>query len=339
MPDKASGLSRRGFLAGSVAAAMGAVTGLARNRDDDLEGKALVAISLDLEMSRHYPKRGMMEWDFQKGNLDDDTKKYAVEAGRVARERGGKIHYFCVGRALEQPDIGWLKGLAAAGHPVGNHTYDHVNVTAATVEQAQFRFQRAPWLARGMSARELIEDNVRITTDAMQRRAGIAPNGFRTPGGFNRGLDERPDLQKKFLHLGFDWISSRYPAHLYGKEKEEPTSDIYASIVAAQKDAQPYVYPSGLVEVPMSPISDVGAFRSTFWKLEWFLKANRLALEWAIESRACYDFLAHPSCLVVEDPNFETIKMICDVVKKAGDKAAIVGLDAMARRAKLRRIP
>ena len=156
MPDKASGLSRRGFLAGSVAAAMGAVTGLARNRDDDLEGKALVAISLDLEMSRHYPKRGMMEWDFQKGNLDDDTKKYAVEAGRVARERGGKIHYFCVGRALEQPDIGWLKGLAAAGHPVGNHTYDHVNVTAATVEQAQFRFQRAPWLARGMSARELI---------------------------------------------------------------------------------------------------------------------------------------------------------------------------------------
>ena len=37
--------------------------------------------------------------------------------------------------------------------------------------------------------------------------------------------------------------------------------------------AQPFVYPDGLVEVPMSPISDIGAFRNGRWRLEWFLKA------------------------------------------------------------------
>ena len=72
------------FLAGSVAATMGAAVGFGRSRAAAFDDKALIAITLDLEMSRHYPKRGMMEWDYEKGNLDADTKRYAVEAGRGA---------------------------------------------------------------------------------------------------------------------------------------------------------------------------------------------------------------------------------------------------------------
>jgi hypothetical protein len=131
-------------------------------------------------------------------------------------------------------------------------------------------------------------------------------------------------------------VSSRYPAHLRGKEKEEPTPDVYASIIAAQARARPSVYPSGLIEVPMNPISDVTAFRSTFWKLDYFLKAIRMAVEQAIENRATFDFLAHPSCLLVEDPRFETIKLICDLVNKASNRAVLVGLDAFAERARAR---
>jgi hypothetical protein len=33
---------------------------------------------------------------------------------------------------------------------------------------------------------------------------------------------------------------------------------------------------------------------------------------------------------VVEDPTFESIKLICDLVKRANDKAAIVSLAEMA---------
>ncbi len=197
----------------------------------------------------------------------------------------------------------------------------------------QFRFARSPWLVRGKPVAEIIRQNIETTTVAMKQRLGIAADGFRTPGGFTDGLDSRPDLQKMLLDLGFTWVSSKYPAHERGKEHERPTHDVFASILAAQAKAQPYVYPSGLIEVPMNPISDVTAFRSTFWKLDYFLDAIRQAVEYAIEHRTTFDFLAHPSCLVVEDPHFETVKLICDLVHKAADRAAIVGLDAFAERA------
>jgi hypothetical protein len=46
-----------------------------------------------------------------------------------------------------------------------------------------------------------------------------------------------------------------------------------------------------------------------------------------------FDFLAHPSCLVVEDPTFEAVKLICSLVRDAGPRAAVVGLDRFAARA------
>ncbi len=322
-------ISRRRFLTTSVAGAIAATATIAA---DPPAKQALIAITLDLEMSAQYPRRDMLEWNYQKGNLDDATKKYTVEACRIARERGGRIHCFCVGQVLEQANVDWLKEIAEQGHPVGNHTYDHVNVKAMKPEDTQFRFQRSPWLTRGMTAEQLIRENIRLTNAALKERVGITANGFRTPGGFGNGLADRKDVQQMLLDLGFTWVSSKYPAHPSGKPKDEPGADVYAAIVKAQEQAQPFAYPGGLVEVPMSPISDVNAFRTHWWKLDYFLKALRLAVSWAIETGAVFDFLAHPSCLVVEDPNFESIKLICDLVKRAGDRAAIVGLDTIAAR-------
>jgi peptidoglycan/xylan/chitin deacetylase (PgdA/CDA1 family) len=281
-------------------------------------------------MSAQYPVRGMTEWNYEKGNLDDATKQYALQAARIVKQNGGLIHFFCVGRVLEQASVEWLSEIAAAGHPIGNHTYDHVNVKAMSPAETQFRFQRAPWLVDGMSARQIIERNIRMTSDAMAARLGVASNGFRTPGGFSNGLEDRPDLQQMLLGLGFSWVSSKYPSHLSGKPREEPTREVYDSIKQTQTQAQPYAYPSGLIEIPMSPISDVTAFRSNFWKLDYFLKAIRIAVQHAIDTGGVFDFLAHPSCLVVEDPNFETIKLICDLVRQANAKARLVGLDVIA---------
>lgn len=323
-------ISRRRFLAAASAGAFAAAAGHSLAPP----GKALIAITLDLEMSAEYPRRGMTEWNYRKGELDADTKKYAVDMARIAKERGGLIHFFALGRTLEQEDVTWLKQLAADGHPIGNHTYDHINLLAQKPEDLQFRYQRSPWLVKGKTVPEVIEDNIATTTLALKERCGITPNGFRTPGGFNPGLKQRPDLQKLLVKQGFSWVSSLYPAHTCGKPKEEPTEAVYADIVKAQAAAQPFEYPNGLIEVPMSPVSDVNAFRTHYWKREWFLKAVRLAVEEAIRTGGVFDFLAHPSCLVVEDPDFEVVKLICGLVKAAGDRAAIVGLDEIAKRAK-----
>jgi peptidoglycan/xylan/chitin deacetylase (PgdA/CDA1 family) len=231
---------------------------------------------------------------------------------------------------LEQADVKWLEEIAREGHPVGNHTYDHVNLLARENGELQFRFQRAPWLIAGRSTAEVIRDNIRLTTLALKERTGIVNRGFRTPGGFRTGLAGREDLQKMLLELGFSWVSSLYPPHANTQPAEEPTAAVLDSIVEAQAKAQPFAYPTGLVEVPMSPISDIGAFRTGRWKLEWFLTAVRRAVVWAIERRSVFDFLAHPSCLGVVDPEFKTIDLICDLVQAAGDSATFADLDQIA---------
>lgn len=296
------------------------------------EERAQIAITFDLEMSRHYPERGITEWDYQKGNLDQPTKDYAVEAGEIVKARGGLIHYFCVGRVLEQPDVTWLENLAAAGHSIGNHTYDHVNVLAETAIDTQFRFQRAPWLVEGRSVEDVIHENIRITTLGLADRCRIEVNGFRTPGGFANGLSGREDVQQMLIDQGFSWCSSKYPLHQSGEPMQPPGEEVFADIVRAQQEAQPFAYPTGLIEVPMSPISDVTAFRSHYWDLNAFLHAVQLAVEWALDNQAMFDFLCHPSCLVVEDPEFEAVKLICELVNRFEDRAEIVGLDTIAAR-------
>src|SRR5713101_6097928 len=145
-------LSRREFLASAA--------GLVAAAAEKAPPKALVAVTLDLEMSRNFPTWETTHWDYEKGNLNDATKNYAVEACRRVKAHGGVLHCFAVGRVLEQENVDWLKEILREGHPVGNHTYDHINVKASRLEDIQFRFRRAPWLIQGKSIREVIAENI-----------------------------------------------------------------------------------------------------------------------------------------------------------------------------------
>jgi hypothetical protein len=336
-------VSRREFLASSALTASGLLLHHAGRADEAQKpvvgetNQALIAITLDLEMARNFPKWDDLHWDYEKGNLNAQAKQYAVEAARRVKARGGVIHFFVVGQVFEQENVDWLKDLIQAGHLVGNHTYDHVYVLATRPEEIQYRFQRAPWLIQGRTPAQVIRDNVRLCTAAMKTRLGIVPAGFRTPGGFARGLHGRPDVQQMLLDAGFSWVSCTYPAHPYGEQGHEPTPEVFEGIIKAQTEAQPFVYPTGLVDVPMSPISDIGAFRNGRWKLVHFLKAIRLGVEWAIENRAVFDLLSHPSVLYPNDPEFKVIDLVCDLVRKAGDRAALVDLNRIARRAAVKR--
>src|SRR5262245_47042675 len=183
-------ISRRCFLAAGASFFIGRgveAAPTAKELADDPE-RALIAFTLDLEMSRNFPRWEDTHWDYEKGNLNEESKAYAVEACRRVKAAGGIAHVFCVGRVCEQENLDWLRGIADDGHHVGNHTYDHVNVLAQKPEQAQYRFTRAPWLVAGKSTEQVIADNIRLTTVALKERTGITADGFRTPGGFNDGL-------------------------------------------------------------------------------------------------------------------------------------------------------
>jgi len=298
--------------------------------------KAPIVITLDLEMARNFPKWEDTHWDYEKGNLNDAAKNYAVAACQRVKKRGGVIHTFVVGRVFEQENVDWLKQIAAEGHPIGNHTYDHIYLLAKNLDELQYRFSRAPWLGRGRSLPELIRENIQLTNIALKQRVGVEANGFRTPGGFATGLEGREDIQQMLLDLGFKWCSAKYPSldgveDLHGTGKS-PSQTVFDNIVAAQAEAQPIRHATGLIDLPMSPISDIGAFRNGRWQLDDFVKAIRLAMAWCIEHRAMFDFLSHPSCLGVMDPEFKAIDAICDMVDQSNGQAEIVSLDVVAKR-------
>ena len=292
--------------------------------------RARIAITFDFEMVANFPKWDDTQWNYEKGNLTEQVKRYAVEAARRVKARGGVVHGFLVGRLLEQENIDWLKEMIGNGHSVGNHSYDHVALLAKTSAATQFRFERAPWLVAGRTVGEILRDNIRLTNDAFQSRLGIRPSGFRAPGGLRQGLNERPDLQAMLLELGFTWVSTLYPAHPLTAGGAPPTPEMIAGIQKIGATVRPFVYPSGLIEVPMSPISDVTAFRSG-WQLEHFIESTRQGVERVIREGGTLDFLSHPAVLANRDPGFTVIDLICDLVEKAGDRASIVDLATIAR--------
>src|SRR6185503_2438592 len=104
---RGSELSRRSFLhsasvAASGAAALGAssLAGVARAAEPASD-RAQIAITLDLEMARNFPTWEDTHWDYEKGNLNPEAKRYAVEAARRVKAHGGVIHFFAVGQVFE----------------------------------------------------------------------------------------------------------------------------------------------------------------------------------------------------------------------------------------------
>src|SRR5579863_9101834 len=112
MTLQTSRIDRRGFLRAGVAAGLAGAVGARGSAadqptQDPHAGKALVAITLDLEMSRNFPRREDMHWDYEKGNLNEETKRYATEACRRVKAAGGIVHLFAVGRVCEQENVDW----------------------------------------------------------------------------------------------------------------------------------------------------------------------------------------------------------------------------------------
>src|SRR5262249_10548977 len=127
--------------------------------------KALIAITLDLEMSRNFPKWEDTHWDYEKGNLNQETKRYVLDAARRVKAHGGVMHFFVAGQVFDQENVDLLKELNEQGHPIGNLPYDHVYVLATRPEDIQYRFKRAPWLIEGKPPAQVIRENVQLCTE------------------------------------------------------------------------------------------------------------------------------------------------------------------------------
>ncbi len=109
----------------------------------------------------------------------------------LLHELGLEITFFVVGvDAIRDENTAALQSIVAAGHDVGNHSYEH-----------------EPWLHRYSVA--ALESEIGQAEDAIFQATGRRPRGFRGPG-----YSFSPDLLDTLAARGYDYDASTFPTFL-----------------------------------------------------------------------------------------------------------------------------
>ncbi|MFC5653252.1 polysaccharide deacetylase family protein [Paenibacillus solisilvae] len=278
-----------------------------------------VQLSFDLETVTNFPYWTSF-WNHRKGAIDQATKVYVEQIINAKCEKyGAKAHYFLVGSMFEDPDIDYLKKTVAAGHAVGNHTYTHVSIKAQEISELAGVFTSAPWRGAGRSAQDAVRQEIQMTTAAIKNCLGVEPKGFRSPGGFQNGLQDTEYVQKMLQEEGFWWVSTHYNDGLFadhyraGSVDSVYKVDVSTMISAFNKSEQilqPYQYECGLLELPLAGITDVVAWRGYGTDLGDWLRMLSAGVDYAHEHGLIFNLTTHPAVLASIDPFGQTIDVI-----------------------------
>ena len=265
-----------------------------------------LSLTFDIEMCTNFPYWTSV-WDHRKGAIDADSKLYMGKMLDVAAEYGVKLQFFLVGRALEDPNVDYLKRMAAEGHAVDNHTYHHVNVKAQEIPRLQPVYANAPWRAAGLNALECIRREVRQTSTAITEKLGVAPTGFRTPGGFNNGLDDVPAVQDVLRAEGMEYASARFYFPVDPQRKRPPADVLNQAMETSIGTLQPSRYPNGLPELPLAGITDIWAFRVLDLDRWEFIDVLKRGIDHTHANKQVLSLCFHPPVLAVRDPHCDML--------------------------------
>ena len=148
----------------------------------------ICSLSLDLDNQWSYMKtHGDAGWETFPSYLD----LVVPRALEILNRFGWKITFFIVGQdaALEK-NRETLQAIAAAGHEIGNHSFNH-----------------EPWLH--LYTKEQTADEIRRAEEAIESATGVLPRGFRGPGyTFSRATLE------VLASRGYEYDASTFPTYL-----------------------------------------------------------------------------------------------------------------------------
>lgn len=99
--------------------------------------------------------------------FDDGPGAHTSRLLDILAAHGVKATFYTVGRQIEQrPRV--IRKMAAGGHQIGNHTYDHPQLTAVSADAVRRQI---------------------ATTDALLRAQGVTPSTVRPPyGSYNTSV-------------------------------------------------------------------------------------------------------------------------------------------------------
>jgi len=253
-------------------------------------GYAAVALHLDsMAQAAGYPE----------GYVDPTYRQVMDRFLTLGREFGFPYSMYAIGRDLEDPfACERLRGLAADGHEIGNHTWNHHTDLGA------------------LPLPEMREEIVR-THDRLRDAAGITPRGFIAPAWCYSG-----QLMRLLSELGYRYDMSLFPSLLYypfvvknalnhlghGEKFRRVLNrrDWLQPIVGSR---EPYLN-NGVVVMPVPTAP--GPFGFAVWHTTGFLlgwERHFALLRAALQARRYFYYVVHPADLTCDEDFQGTEKM------------------------------
>ncbi|MBN1939024.1 MAG: polysaccharide deacetylase family protein [Candidatus Aminicenantes bacterium] len=292
-------------------------------------------------------------WSYMKTHGDPGWESYPSYLGRLIPDvleffdkRSLRVTFFVVGRdAARDVNVEPLQAVVAAGHEVGNHSFDH-----------------EPWLHR--KTREEIASEIARAEEAIVQASGQKPRGFRGPG-----FSWNADLLDILDGRGYLYDASTFPTFIgplgrlyyFAKSRlterqKEDRKELFGGMAEGLRPVRPYRWQLGggrtILEIPVTTMP----LLKTPFHLSYLLYLGgispalmrmyfRAALEACRLARTGVSFLLHPLDFLSGDdapelaffPAMATDRkkkrdLVSDVFSLLRDHFSIYSLNAYAER-------
>ncbi len=254
--------------------------------------KPLASISLDLDDLWTYLRtHGESGWEERPSYLTT----FIPMALDLLAELELLITFFVVGADGERDEnADALRSLAAAGHEIGNHTYEH-----------------EPWLH--LYSRERLQEELERSERSIVRSTGQLPRGFRGPG-----YSWSPALLDLLARRGYLYDASTLPTYLgplarayyfrtarLGKDETATRSELFGTLADGLRPSRPYWWRLAegrtMLEIPVTTFPGIKTPFHMSYLLFLARYSERLAMTYLVAAAtACrisggsLSFLLHP---------------------------------------------
>ena len=144
----------------------------------------------------------LIGYDVEYWEADGTTPSFLERARQVHERWDAPATLFLLGRTLELHPQEVRRAVTGSVFDVGQHTYTHQLFKTLVIEHLD-----PPLVVRGAPP-DVVEDEVRRTTELIADVLGLECVGLTAPWTYYRGLRDRPDVLEVLWRQGIRWLRS-----------------------------------------------------------------------------------------------------------------------------------
>jgi peptidoglycan/xylan/chitin deacetylase (PgdA/CDA1 family) len=226
-----------------------------------------------------------------KWDVSPECTDYVRKLMDIADENGVKLQFFALGHSVEVSSEIFREILTHKYH-LQQHTYSHLSL---------------------LSNIDQVMQEVNRTQRIFGKELGYRPVGLRAPGAYTHGITSRLELQEQLRAAGIQYVSTMYDQ------------------TATMENMQPFLLPSGLLEIPMYGYSDWNFALRPGATLRQWLTYVRDQVNQAYQKGLVYAPALHPCLEAALDPDAKTLQTIIRTAKGEPQKMWIPSYDELAK--------